>query len=315
MKFLGHIFRIIIATAIIGTVLYHFNTQFQTAIDQKYEWLFPCKTPITYSLGTVDPKFGISKDDFLTAVKAGEKTWEDALNGKNLLEYIPENGKVTVNLIYDERQTATDKLKKLGYVINNDKAGFSDLKAKYDALSKTFNQTKAQIANDITDLKRDQAAYEKEVAHWNSLGGAPKDEFAKLQKEKNDLNSRADNINQRQNTLNQSVDTVNSLGTVLNEQIDTLNLDVQKYNNNQQTLGDEFDQGEYILDQSGRSINIYQYDNKAKLERVLAHELGHAIGLGHNDNPKSVMYKLDQGTTLTLSAEDIAALKAVCHTL
>lgn len=311
MKFLAHILRIIVTTTLISAVLYYFSPQFKTAIDQKYEWLFPCKSAITYSVGTVDPKFGVSEDDFLKAVEAGEKTWEDSL-GKELFDYRLEDGKVSINLIYDTRQSSTEKLKKLGYVISNNKESFYDLKSKYDTLKIDFQKNKNKIENDISLLKNDQSDFEKEVSYWNNKESAPKSEYSKLESLKTELNARAEAINQRQNILNQSVDTINSLGTVLNEQISNLNLDVAKYNNNQETLGDEFDQGEYRLDETGRFINIYQFDDMAKLERVLAHELGHAIGLGHNDNPKSVMYKINQETSLTLSPEDISSLKVVC---
>ena len=46
--------------------------------------------------------------------------------------------------------------------------------------------------------------------------------------------------------------------------------------------------------------------------RVLVHELGHALGIGHVENPDSIMYSYSIGETLTLSEEDLAALKEVC---
>ncbi|MCI1985198.1 MAG: M57 family metalloprotease [Lactobacillus sp.] len=43
---------------------------------------------------------------------------------------------------------------------------------------------------------------------------------------------------------------------------------------------------------------------------VAMHELGHALGLDHSDEPTSVMYPVDQGVT-TLSSADIAGLRAI----
>lgn len=307
-----HIFRIIIATILISVVLYYIYPRFRLAIDQKYEWLFPCNRAITYSIGTVDPKFGISADGFLSAVQTGAKVWQDILPEKQLLKYTPTQGQVIINLVYDSRQESTSKLNNLGNTINNSKTNFEELRLKYENLKTVFNQDKAKLESDISQLDADEAEFEKRIQYWNSKGGAPKNEYDKLQREKDAFNTRASILETRRADLTERADMINSLGRLLNEQIENLNLNVEKYRDNQEILGDEFDQGEYILNESGRSINIYQFDNTAKLERVLAHELGHALGMGHNDNPKSIMYKIDQGISLTPSKEDIDALKSVC---
>jgi predicted Zn-dependent protease len=74
----------------------------------------------------------------------------------------------------------------------------------------------------------------------------------------------------------------------------------------------EFDQGDYV----GEEINIYQYDDMLHLRAVLVHEFGHALGLSHGTDPRSVMFHLmkDQELDpLTLTAEDISMISVQCN--
>lgn len=270
----------------------------------------PCESLVTYATGAIDPKFGVSKAELIKYLASAEQTWEKS-SGRDLFRY-DINGSVNVNLIYDYRQSATDKLHNIGIVIKDDKETYLSLKEKYDNLSESYERRKLELQNSITNLEKTKSAFEQEVEYWNERGGAPPDEYQKLEAKRSELNAKMNSLNKDTESLNDAADTINSLATVINQIIDRLNLSVAKYNDTSSSTGEEFNEGEYIRNTSGERIDIYQFDNKDKLVRVLAHELGHALGLEHVDDPKAIMYKQNQSTNQVPTNDDIAELRKVC---
>ncbi len=270
----------------------------------------PCQRSITYSIVRLDPQFNVTKTKLLDDIKQAEKTWESPIN-KQLFAYSP-TGDLKINLIYDYRQKATDALQKLGITISDDKSTYSTVKAKYDSLIASYDQEKAYLTTLIEKYNADKNTYEKDVSYWNRRSGVPKAEYNALEQKRIDLNNQVTLINQTQNSLNELGDTINSTALILNKLIAELNLQVNTYNTVGASTGKEFNEGEYINSGGSTTINIYQFDNENRLVRVLAHELGHALGLGHLDNPKAIMYYLNEGINEKLTADDLTALKNLC---
>lgn len=297
--------------AFLGLVtFFYFNPSLWQNFQRNMGLIRPCEKPIGYSIGGLDPRFDISKETLLQDLKRAEQIWEDAAS-KNLFEE-KAGGNLAVNLIYDYRQAATDKLQGIGIVISDNKETYGILKAKYDSFSASYRSQKGLFEAKAADLERRRAKFEQEVEYWNGQGGAPRKEYEKLEKEKAAINEMIAELNGEQERLNDLADTINSLATVINGLIDTLNLNVDKYNSTTEESGEEFNEGEYISDRSGERIDIYQFADEKKLVRVLAHELGHALGLEHVDDPRAIMYKLNQSANKEPTAADAAELKRVC---
>ncbi len=275
-------FKIIFLLVVIGICVWVSWIPFKNVRSEFLAKYFPCQEPIAYSIGTFDPRFGISQTDFLNDVAQAKAVWEKPA-GRTLFAYAP-GGSLKINLIYDYRQQATQTLQKLDTTIDTSQTTYNDLKARYLSLN--------------TDYMAKKSALDSLVAGYRQTGRG------------------YDQIQTAENALNAEVDILNTLAATLNNLASKLNVSVNTYNTiGTQTVGGdgEFNEALYVQDGNGNHIDVYEYTSNDKLIRVLAHELGHALGFVHTDDTSDIMYKANQSTNITPTADDIAQLDAKCN--
>ncbi len=304
------LFRIVLTLIAVSSVAFLFRvplTQFLLNLENSF---LPCTNPITYSLGSFDTRFNISKEKFIRIIDIAEKTWEKSIN-KDLFSFV-SGGDLKINLIFDDRQEATQKLKDIGITVDESKASYNDLKSRYNVMFSEYSKLKGEFESRVITFQDRQNVYQKEVEFFNKKGGASKKDYDRLTAERVYLDTEFSEINKLQTTLDSKLNNVNALVIVLNSLISSLNIEVNKFNTIGEELGGEFEEGTYKESSDGREIDIYQFDDEGKLARVLAHEFGHALGLDHIENSKAVMYRLNNGINEKLTVDDIKALKNIC---
>lgn len=288
---------------VIAVAAYHYRVLFGTKI------IFPCSSPLTYQVTSVDSRFGISQDRFKQAIVDAAQIWDKAA-GRQLFKY-DSKGEMSISLVYDSRQEATDKLRKLNLSVDSTQSSYDQLAATYKQYQSKYNIDKQQYTTQQQQYDAEKQAYNQAVQALNNKGGASKQEIAQFNVQRDQLNLAAQTLNQEGALLNQEVDTINALVPTLNRIGSELNLDVSAYNSIGQNLN-EFVEGDYSSNGSSKTIVVYQFDNYNTLVRVLAHELGHSLGMEHVSDPKAIMYKQNQSTNETPTASDITELKRVC---
>ena len=303
--------RNIFAVFILVILVVAFWSEIVEGFSRAKETFFPCQKPIEYSIDVYDTRFNLPIDEFIQALLEAEAMWEGA-SGEDLFEFV-EEGDLKVNLVFDSRQEATQKLQSLNQGINSSKDQYQALKDEYDSLKAQYSELYIYLEQEIAEFEADRAEFEKNANYWNTRGGAPAEEYQKLEKERVALNEKARSLNISQNQLNQTIDDINAVAIALNKLAHSVNKGVAIFNNVAESQGEEFEEGNYELDSLGERINVYQFENRQKLVRLLAHEMGHALGVGHVEDPDAIMHRLNASPNMDLTDSDISALKVVCR--
>lgn len=244
----------------------------------------PCESPINYRIGNIDPRFQITHAEFFSASQEAAALWNNAYP-TNMLVFDPD-GNLTVNLIFDERQSQLFVIDDLGESV-------------------TITEESIDFENDLfeqeaADFQRRADILNEKIRKWNEQGGAPPNVFQQLVVEQQVLDQEAQQLNVKAANLNKSVEIHNLKIEELNEAVSTLN----------ETLEDKPEGG--IFKGEENRIEIYVNNDREDLIRILAHEMGHAIGIVHVKNPNSIMFP-ESNDQSALTQEDIVALRKVCE--
>ena len=268
--------------------------------------IHPTDTRLRYSIGQVDPRFSLSKQQVQYVAQQAANIW-DVGTGQSFFVYDP-NAQLTINLIYDDRQAESSARSQEMRILENTRQYTDAEHFKVQQLEQELLQAKREL--DIQQIN-----YEQRLNQYNQMVNALnqsqqrysdnvmqqiQQQKQQLQQQQVELQTNTDIFNRKVEHLNQNVNQANSINHQFNQSVDQFN---QRFQPRQ------FDKGVF----NGREINVYEFQSENDLRITLAHELGHALGLKHNDDPKALMYPVMKEQNLyqfQLTNADLAMLNS-----
>ncbi len=298
-----------ILIALVGVVF--FRDPVRVFAYQVLGKITPCTIAIPYRITYIDPRFGITEAEVIALLENAEKEWEGAFEDANLFTYADEPV-LEISFVYDDRQATTEKLNELGVTISSSLESYNALKDAYESKRAAYLRSKSDFERRRVQYESAANAYETEVRTWNAEGGAPRAVHAELEAERRRLEASQAQLTDARNRLNASAADVNAHASGLNTLARELNIDAAEFNAEVSTQ-DEFEEAVYESAPGRQTVTVYEYDDRNRLQRVLTHEFGHALGIEHVTDEEAIMYSVNQGRGLELRPQDIVAVKAACR--
>ena len=251
--------------------------------DQTAGSIVPCAVPMSWRIARVDRAFGFTQAEAMAAFDAAARVWEEAL-GMSLFSN-ESGGDLAIRFVYDERQAHNEVRMRL--------------EARRDTLAerdRDYDGQSVRIRGDLENLEDRIVSLNDSIRYWNSQGGAPDDVLR-------DLNTMGRAIDRDREDLAASGREIDGLQRQLLDDSDQLDRERDAHRIEGEALeatfpGTRLQSGTYreaVHTQDGRvssvtrEIRVFRFDGSYDLVHIAAHELGHALGLGHNEVAGGVM--------------------------
>lgn len=265
--------------------------------------MHPFDNRVHYRIGHIDPRFGLSAEQLADISREAAGIWQQGTGKALFIE--DESARLTINLIYDERQAETNLRNSTQQTLQQEYDSQQQHSVAYKQQQQQLTEQRRQIDLREVRYKEQLANYNRSIESWNVLGSLDEFNRQQLEQQRRALDTEMQDIQQAIEHYNQQINTLNQTASNLNQHAQDFNRSVASYQS--RFVPREFEKGVY----NGKQINIYEFNNLPELRLVIAHELGHALGLGHNNAPYALMYPMMQHQNINdfqLTQADIALL-------
>ncbi|MFV5492002.1 matrixin family metalloprotease [Acinetobacter sp. ASP199] len=241
----------------------------------------PFDTRLRFKVEQVDPGFGLTREEVIQLAQEAVEIWHRG-TGRNDLMVYDDNAQLSIKLIYDHRQQEYDALKQTTQKLLRDEAQYQRQAENLTASQDHLDQQQRHLLEQRNLL---QIQFQQLLQRRNQPGLSAY-QREQLQQEFNELQLKSERFQREAEYLQQQQ-------LAFNTQVSAYQSSVQSHQNNitlaqQRFPPRQFHKGVF----KGDEIHVYQFDAQDDLRLTLAHELGHALGLLHHEDPEALMYPI-----------------------
>lgn len=278
----------------------------------------PCSQPLSYTIGKIDTRFSITEDELEEAVKKAVSVWNSGTDTIFLTarEGEPLQNDITIQMVYDDRQERTDREVRFRERIRSQQIRLDNQQINHDKKREVFDQRSKdyQVFAENTSEKLDEL--NEWVTEKNDTGGFTGTDLDRFTQRKKEVEKAQEKVRLKQQELDVLARSINNEMDELNEKFEVHNKLIDQYN--EEFAGDlRFAKATFQKTSAGGVVTVNQFMNEKELILILAHELGHALGVSHLNQPKAVMYSLmgsqQINPVVQLTQSDIEAVMQLCR--
>ena len=268
--------------------------------------------PLHWHLGSVDPRFNVTRGEVRQAIEQATQIWESAA-GKELFREDDTSG-FPVDLIFDERQAQMNEEDAAKKSIKAIETTLTASKDQELSAKSSYEEAKQRLDSEEGAFDGRLKIYDQRVDYWNTNGGAPPDAMQQLGSEKEDLTAEKARIQQADRDLDVMRTEVNHAVESYNQLVTGYHQSVVDFNRKFGTAATRIIGECHLINEEPKDVTIYAFEDQIHLTMVIAHELGHALGVQHVKGDGSLMSAVESGkkgpSDLRLSESDLVALRA-----